>query len=63
MKNIAFNVEGYIKVPDNATKEEIEETLCFYFEISDTMLADNPIDVDLAYANNDLRYNSVTVND
>ena len=63
MKNIAFNVEGYIKVPDNATKEEIEEALRFYFEISDTMLADNPIDVDLAYANNDLRYNSVTVND
>lgn len=63
MKNIAFNVEGYIKVPDNATKEEIEEALRFYFEISDTMLADNPIDVDLADANNDLRYNSVTVND
>lgn len=31
MKNIAFNVEGYIKVPDNATKEEIEEALRFYF--------------------------------
>ena len=63
MKNIAFNVEGYIKVPDNDTKEEIEEALRFYFEISDTMSADNPIDVDLADANNDLRYNSVTVND
>ena len=63
MKNRAFNVEGYIKVPDNATKEEIEEALRFYFEISDTMSADNPIDVDLADANNDLRYNSVTVND
>ena len=63
MKNIAFNVEGYIKVPDNATKEEIEEALRFYFEISDTMLADNPIDVDLADANGNIKYNSVTVND
>lgn len=59
MKHIAFSVDGYIEVPDNSTKEQIQEALEFYFEVSDEMDADNPVDVGLS----EVKYNSVTIDD
>lgn len=59
MKHIAFSVDGYIEVLDNATKEQIQEALEFYFEVSDEMDAGNPVDVGLS----EVKYNSVTINE